>query len=94
MKRLWILGTLALLPFAAQAKPRQENVADRIERRLENAPMLRGFNFNVQTVGNYVDLRGTVRNQAQRRRAFQIAREYSGRFPVRNYIAINPNARR
>ena len=94
MKNLWILGALALLPVVANAKPRQEKVADRIERRVESDPQLRGFNFNAQTVGNHIDLRGTVRNQNQRRRAIQIARQSAGRFQVNNLISVSGNSRR
>lgn len=98
MKKLWILGTLALvplaLPTAARADKRQERVADRVEKRLENAPALRGFSFNVQTVGRYLDLRGRVRTEAQRRRAGFLARREAPRFPVRNFIVVDPTARR
>ncbi len=99
MKKLWILGALAfmpaVLPTVAQAKqPYQEYVAERIERRIEDDYRLRPFAFKTQTVGTQIHLRGTVRTQAQRRLAYNIARKYSRGFPIVNYILVRPGISR
>lgn len=94
MKKLWILGVLALLPVVAHADRRQERVANQVQRRMDNAPALSGYRFNVQTVGRYLQLRGTVRTETQRQRAGQIARRNSQGYPIRNLIVVNPVVRR
>jgi len=94
MKKLWILGVVALLPVAASASRYQERVARQVEHRMEGARDLRGYNFNVQTVGRYLQLRGTVRTEAQRRHAERIARRNSSGFPVRDLIVVNPMSHR
>jgi len=94
MKKLWILGVVALLPVVANASRYQERVASQVEHRMESAPGLRGYNFTVQTVGRYLQLRGTVRTSYERRQAERIARRHSGGFPVRDLIVVNPVSHR
>lgn len=97
MKKLWILGTLALLPVTlpavapapAQAKAIRPSKIF-ITSQVQSDPILSPFKFKIESVGSGYNLRGTVRALAQKRRVGQIARRYAdGRF-VNNYVVVSP----
>lgn len=94
MKKLWILGTLALLPLSlpsvARADRFQERTSQRIKEHIEDDAILNRFKIKTQTVRDAIHLRGTVATVAQSRRAGNIARHFSAGFPVVNLLVINP----
>ncbi len=98
MKKLWILGTLALvpamLPVAAHADRFQERTSQRIKEHIDDDAILSRFKIKTQTVGDAIHLRGTVATVAQSRRAGNIARHYAADFPIVNLIIINPRLER
>ena len=98
MKKLWILGTLALAPLAmpsmARADRFQERTSQRIKQHIEDDAILNRFKIKTQTVRDSIHLRGTVATGAQSRRAGNIARHFSAGFPVVNLLVINPTLER
>jgi hypothetical protein len=95
MKKLWILGTLALAPtllhpIAAHADRFQERTSHNIKQHIDDDQVLNRFKIKTQTVRGAIHLRGTVARVAQSRRAGNIARHYSAGFPIVNLIVINP----
>lgn len=55
-----------------------ESVANRIQSALRSDGQLRRYNIGTDTVGNTIELEGTVRSASDRQRAIDIARRISG----------------
>lgn len=89
MNKLYIAGVLALaagtgtLTMPAQADMRHEhhleNAADRIERAFHNDRWLSKYNLDADTVGNRIELRGTVHSERSRQHAITVAQDAAPR---------------
>jgi osmotically-inducible protein OsmY len=51
---------------------------------------VKAANIDIDTVGSVVTLRGTVRNDEERKRAVQLARETDGVTSVVDRLAVTP----
>ncbi len=62
----------------------------RVKTRLIEDDVIRAFQLRVDTLASVVRLTGTVKTQAQRERAAEVARATSGVKDVRNDIVVSP----
>ena len=81
----------AAFPQARAAKPSDNTLEDRIEKRLNSSPLKR-YDIDVHVDAGVAKLTGTVANEADRRRATQLA-TIPGIARVENQLAVDLSAK-
>jgi osmotically-inducible protein OsmY len=88
---IFCLLTAFCCPLSAQKKISDDQIYDKVRRKLATDPVVQGGALTVEVEKGAVTLRGKVREEKQKRKAERITKKIKGVTKVINELVIAPS---